>query len=114
MTSSTTERDCSEDPFQKERNQLHDVIQGQAKKLKASKRTIKDLKRRIALNGDGVFVTMNSKQLADVVRQAFADTTLAHGDKVQGNWEKSFLKRFWGRIKNLDNNERQRADEDNY
>lgn len=103
MIGSTTEQDC-DDPFQEERDRLHNAIQKLARKSKNLQRKINDLQRRIAIDTNGAFVTMKQSDLKALLEQAFADTIDAHGNVVEGFWRLSFRKRFWGRVKNLAHN----------
>lgn len=105
--------DSQDDPFQAERNTLHRAIQEQAKRLKNNKKTIRELKQRIALDVNGVFVTLDYKQIREIMKEAFADTIDAHGNTIKDHiWIWSFRKRFWGRIKSFVHNQRSSKQED--
>lgn len=75
--------------------------------LRKFKGRLRDIQRTITYQENGSFITINRQEFVELTDKACRDTINAHGNLVDVNWMRSFRKRFWGSIKNLDNNRQQ-------
>ena len=76
-------------------------------RLQRLKHQLRDIQRTTTYQENGSFITINRSDFVELTNKACADTMNAHGDQVDERWMKSFRKRFWGSLKNLDNNRHQ-------
>lgn len=75
--------------------------------LQKLKRQLRDIQRTTTYQENGSFITINKQDFVRLTNQACVDTVDAHGNQVDLRWMESFRKRFWGSLKNLDDNRKQ-------
>ena len=76
-------------------------------RLQKLKHQLREIQRTTTYQEHESFITINRLDFVNLTNQACVNTIDAHGDQVDERWMRSFRKRFWGSLKNLDNNRQQ-------